>query len=194
MKIRNLNDQELLKQYSVGNDDAISVIIDRYKVRVFNYIRNMVKSEAIADDIFQDTFIKVIKSLENNKYTDNGKLLSWILRIAHNQVIDYFRHNKQQNRVSTDVEHRDVLNDKRLVDNNIEDKLVSDQLKTDVRHLVDQLSEDQREVVVMRYYLGLSFKDIAEMTGVSINTSLGRMRYALINLRKLLEDKSIALS
>lgn len=194
MKIRNLNDQELLKQYSVGNEDAISVIIDRYKVRVFNYIRNMVKSEAIADDIFQDTFIKVIKSLENNKYTDNGKLLSWILRIAHNQVIDYFRHNKQQNRVSTDVEHRDVLNDKRLVDNNIEDKLVSDQLKTDVRHLVDQLSEDQREVVVMRYYLGLSFKDIAEMTGVSINTSLGRMRYALINLRKLMEDKSIALS
>jgi RNA polymerase sigma-70 factor (ECF subfamily) len=193
MKLRNLNDVELLSLYSVGNEAAISEIIDRYKKRVHDYIRNMVKSEAVADDIFQETFIKIVKSLSENKYVDSGRLLSWMLRIAHNQVIDHFRRTKSEAKVSYDNEEINILNNKNLVDSNVEDKMVEEQKHSLIRRLVDRLSEEQKEVVVMRHYLGLSFKEIAEKTGVSINTALGRMRYALINLRKMIEEEQLML-
>jgi RNA polymerase sigma-70 factor (ECF subfamily) len=193
MKLRNLNDVELLSLYSVGNEAAISEIIDRYKKRVHDYIRNMVKSEAVADDIFQETFIKIVKSLSENTYVDSGRLLSWMLRIAHNQVIDHFRRTKSEAKVSYDNEVINILNNKNLVDSNVEDKMVEEQKHSLIRRLVDRLSEEQKEVVVMRHYLGLSFKEIAEKTGVSINTALGRMRYALINLRKMIEEEQLML-
>ena len=193
MKLRNLNDLELLNRYSVGEEDAISEIIDRYKKRVFDYIRNMVKSEALADDIFQETFIKIVKSLSENRYVESGKLLSWMLRIAHNQVIDYFRKTKSEAKVSYDNCEVNVLNNKNLVDSNVEDRIIEKQQHQTIRRLVERLSAEQKEVVILRHYHGLSFKEIAEKTGVSINTSLGRMRYALINLRKRIEEENLAL-
>ena len=193
MKLRNLNDLELLNRYSVGEEDAISEIIDRYKKRVFDYIRNMVKSEALADDIFQETFIKIVKSLNENRYVESGKLLSWMLRIAHNQVIDHFRKNKSEAKVSYDNGDVNILNNKNLVDSNVEDRIIEKQQHQTIRRLVERLSAEQKEVVILRHYHGLSFKEIAEKTGVSINTSLGRMRYALINLRKMIEEENLAL-
>ena len=193
MKLRNLNDLELLNRYSVGEEDAISEIIDRYKKRVFDYIRNMVKSETLADDIFQETFIKIVKSLNENRYVESGKLLSWMLRIAHNQVIDYFRKTKSEAKVSYDNCEVNVLNNKNLVDSNVEDRIIEKQQHQTIRRLVERLSAEQKEVVILRHYHGLSFKEIAEKTGVSINTSLGRMRYALINLRKMIEEENLAL-
>ena len=193
MKLRNLNDLELLNRYSVGEEDAISEIIDRYKKRVFDYIRNMVKSEALADDIFQETFIKIVKSLNENRYVESGKLLSWMLRIAHNQVIDYFRKTKSEAKVSYDNCEVNVLNNKNLVDSNVEDRIIEKQQHQTIRRLVERLSAEQKEVVILRHYHGLSFKEIAEKTGVSINTSLGRMRYALINLRKMIEEENLAM-
>jgi RNA polymerase sigma-70 factor (ECF subfamily) len=193
MKLRNLNDLELLNRYSVGEEDAISEIIDRYKKRVFDYIRNMVKSEALADDIFQETFIKIVKSLNENRYVESGKLLSWMLRIAHNQVIDYFRKTKSEAKVSYDNCEVNILNNKNLVDSNVEDRIIEKQQHQTIRRLVERLSAEQKEVVILRHYHGLSFKEIAEKTGVSINTSLGRMRYALINLRKMIEEENLAL-
>ena len=193
MKLRNLNDLELLNKYSVGDEEAISEIIDRYKKRVFDYIRNMVKSEALADDIFQETFIKIVKSLSESRYVESGKLLSWMLRIAHNQVIDYFRKTKSEAKVSYDNCEVNVLNNKNLVDSNVEDRIIEKQQHQTIRRLVERLSAEQKEVVILRHYHGLSFKEIAEQTGVSINTSLGRMRYALINLRKMIEEENLAL-
>ena len=193
MKLRNLNDLELLNRYSVGEEGAISEIIDRYKKRVFDYIRNMVKSEALSDDIFQETFIKIVKSLSENRYVESGKLLSWMLRIAHNQVIDYFRKTKSEAKVSYDNCEVNVLNNKNLVDSNVEDRIIEKQQHQTIRRLVERLSAEQKEVVILRHYHGLSFKEIAEKTGVSINTSLGRMRYALINLRKMIEEENLAL-
>ena len=193
MKLRNLNDLELLNRYSVGEEDAISEIIDRYKKHVFDYNRNMVKSEALADDIFQETFIKIVKSLNENRYVESGKLLSWMLRIAHNQVIDYFRKTKSEAKVSYDNCEVNVLNNKNLVDSNVEDRIIEKQQHQTIRRLVERLSAEQKEVVILRHYHGLSFKEIAEKTGVSINTSLGRMRYALINLRKMIEEENLAL-
>ena len=193
MKLRNLNDLELLNRYSVGEEDAISEIIDRYKKRVFDYIRNMVKSEALADDIFQETFIKIVKSLSENRYVESGKLLSWMLRIAHNQVIDYFRKTKSEAKVSYDNGEVNILNNKNLVESNVEERIIEKQQHQTIRRLVERLSAEQKEVVILRHYHGLSFKEIAEKTGVSINTSLGRMRYALINLRKMIEEENLAL-
>ena len=193
MKLRNLNDLELLNRYSVGEEDAISEIIDRYKKRVFDYIRNMVKSEALADDIFQETFIKIVKSLNENRYVESGKLLSWMLRIAHNQVIDYFRKTKSEAKVSYDNGEVNILNNKNLVESNVEERIIEKQQHQTIRRLVERLSAEQKEVVILRHYHGLSFKEIAEQTGVSINTSLGRMRYALINLRKMIEEENLAL-
>ncbi len=193
MKLRNLNDLELLNRYSVGEEGAISEIIDRYKKRVFDYIRNMVKSEALADDIFQETFIKIVKSLSENRYVESGKLLSWMLRIAHNQVIDYFRKTKSEAKVSYDNGEVNILNNKNLVESNVEERIIEKQQHQTIRRLVERLSAEQKEVVILRHYHGLSFKEIAEQTGVSINTSLGRMRYALINLRKMIEEENLAL-
>jgi RNA polymerase sigma-70 factor (ECF subfamily) len=154
----------------------------------------VVKDQHLAEDIFQDTFIKVIKSLKEGRYRDNGRFLSWVVRIAHNLMIDHFRKEKQLNTISNDNYETDIFNSRKFADLTIEDELVYDQITQDVRRLVQELPEDQKEVVILRHYCGLSFKEIADQTNVSINTALGRMRYALINLRRLIKEKNLNLS
>lgn len=193
MNVQVVSDQVLLNHYLAGDQSAISQLIERHSRRVKEYIRMMIKDTDAADDIFQETFIKAVRVIDNGRYTDNGKFLSWILRIAHNQVIDYFRARKQ-NKLTTEADAGfDMLGTLRLADRTIEDEIVSSQIESDVRRMVELLPQEQREVVMMRYFSGLSFKEIAEQTGVSINTALGRMRYALINLRKMIKEKNLVL-
>ena len=189
-----LSDKMLLNSYLSGDRSAISQLIERHSRRVLDYIKMMVKDNDAAKDIMQETFIKAVRVIDSGRYTDNGKFLSWILRIAHNQVIDRFRAQKQNRTVNEAEAGYDVLGTVRLSDNSIEDDMISAQIGSDVRRLVDQLPEEQRQVVLMRYYSGLSFKEIAEQTDVSINTALGRMRYALINLRRMIKEKNMILS
>lgn len=189
-----LSDQQLLDAYLSGDQSAISRLIERHSKRVLDYIRMMVKDNEIADDIFQETFIKVVRFIDEGRYTDNGKFLSWVLRIAHNQVIDHFRQAKQQNNVTEADAGYDILNSHRFSDLTVEDRIVSEQIENDLRKLVEKLPPEQKEVVMMRYFADMSFKEIAEQTEVSINTALGRMRYALINLRKMVKDNQLALA
>ena len=154
----------------------------------------MVKDDQLADDIFQDTFIKVINSLRDGKYKDNGRFISWVIRIAHNLVIDHFRKEKQMTMLSNDDGIKDLFNNKKLSERNIEDNIIHEQIQNDVRKLIDLLPMDQKQVILLRHYGELSFKEIADQTGVSINTALGRMRYALINLRKLIQKNDIILT
>ena len=193
MNLSKLSDQQLLNTHLVGNEDAISVLIERYRKRVFDYINMMVKDRDLSDDIFQETFIKVVKFIREDRYTDNGRFLSWVLRIAHNQVIDHFRQNKKSRKVTEADAGYDILNSKLFAVDTIETEIVSKQIQSDIQKLVEFLPEEQREVVMMRYYNSMSFKDIAEATDVSINTALGRMRYALINLRKLIHENEMIL-
>jgi RNA polymerase sigma-70 factor (ECF subfamily) len=153
-----------------------------------------IRDQALAEDLFQDTFMKVIQSVKAGKYQDNGKFISWVVRIAHNLIIDHFRRVKQMNTVSNDDYESDLFNSKKLSESTIEDDMIIRQIQKDVRNMISHLPEDQREVVILRYYAGLSFKEIADITDVSINTALGRMRYALINMRKLMEEKKISLT
>lgn len=194
MENQRLSDQELVRQFISGNQSSLEALITRHKDRVYTYIYLLVKNQQLAEDLFQDTFIKVIKSLHRGKYKDNGKFLAWVIRIAHNLVIDHFRKEKQLNTMSDDKFNGNVFNSKRFSDATIEDNLIHDQIKNDVRNLIEELPNDQREVILLRHYGGLSFKEIAEQTNVSINTALGRMRYALINLRKLIEEKNLSLT
>ena len=194
MNIQVLSDQHLLNNYRSGDQSAISKLIERHKRRVRDYIYMMVKDNDVADDIFQETFIKVIRVIDEGRYTDNGKFLSWVLRIAHNQVIDHFRAQRQNKSVSEAEAGYDVLGTLKLSERTVEDAMVCEQIESDVRNLIELLPEEQREVVMMRYYSGMSFKEIAEQTGVSINTALGRMRYALINLRRMIREKELILS
>ena len=189
-----LSDKMLLNSYLSGNRSAISQLIERHSRRVLDYIKMMVKDSDVAKDIMQETFIKAVRVIDSGRYTDNGKFLSWILRIAHNQVIDRFRAQKQNRTLNESEAGYDLLGTIRIAESSIEDEMISAQIDSDVRRLVDQLPDEQREVVMMRYYSGLSFKEIAEQTGVSINTALGRMRYALINLRRMIKEKNLILS
>ena len=193
MNIQVLSDQHLLNNYRSGDQSAISKLIERHKRRVRDYIYMMVKDNDVADDIFQETFIKVIRVIDEGRYTDNGKFLSWVLRIAHNQVIDHFRAQRQNKSVSEAEAGYDVLGTLKLSERTVEDSMVCEQIERDVRALVELLPSEQREVVIMRYFSGLSFKEIAEQTDVSINTALGRMRYALINLRRMIKEKNMIL-
>jgi RNA polymerase sigma-70 factor (ECF subfamily) len=154
----------------------------------------MVKDREIADDIFQETFIKIVRFVDEGRYTDNGKFLSWALRIAHNQVIDHFRHTKQENKITEADAGYDILGTMKFSGDTVEDQMVHEQIHQDIRKLVDTLPEEQKQVVLMRYYDNLSFKEIAEQTDVSINTALGRMRYALINLRKIIKENQMVLT
>ena len=194
MNLKKLSDHEFLNTYISGNEDSINVLLNRHRKRILDYIYMMVKNRDVADDIFQETLIKVVRFVQEGRYTENGKFLSWVLRIAHNQVIDYFRQKKQRNNVSEGDAGYDILNNQKFSDHTVEEKLITNQIETDVRKLIDFLPPEQKEVVLMRYYMGLSFKEIAEQTDVSINTALGRMRYALINLRKLIDEKQLILS
>lgn len=193
MNVQVLSDQVLLNHYLSGDRNAISRLIERHSRRVRDYINMMVKDRDVAEDIFQETFIKAVRVIDEGRYTDNGKFLSWVLRIAHNQVIDYFRSKRQNKSVTESEAGYDVLGTLRFAEGTVEDALVGAQIERDVRGLVELLPPEQREVVMMRYFSGLSFKDIAEQTDVSINTALGRMRYALINLRKLIKEKNMIL-
>ena len=190
----NYSDFELVQQFEAGNQQAIEELIARHKKRIFTYIMLMVKNEQLAEDIFQDTFIKVIISLKEGRYSDKGKFVSWVARIPHNLIIDHFRKEKNLQTVSNDQSEYDLFNSARFAERNVEDELVNTQITQDIRRMIDELPADQREVVLMRHYAGMSFKEIAEQTNVSINTALGRMRYALINLRKIMEEKNISLT
>ena len=194
MNVQVVSDQKLLNCYLSGDRNAISQLIERHSRRVRDYIQMMVKDGDVADDIFQETFIKAVRVIDEGRYTDNGRFLSWILRIAHNQVIDHFRAQKQNRQLNEAEAGYDVLGTLRLAERTVEDEIVCEQIASDVRRMVELLPDEQREVVMMRYYSGLSFKEIAEQTGVSINTALGRMQYALINLRKMIKEKNLILS
>ena len=194
MKLQQHADQDLVKLFIQGDQNSIEVLINRHKNKVFTYIILIVKNQSLAEDIFQDTFIKVIKSLKEGKYKDNGKFVSWVIRIAHNLTIDHFRKEKQINTYSNEDYEADIFNSRKLSENTIEDIMVESQIIKEVRLLIDELPEDQKQVILLRHYGGLSFREIAEQTDVSINTALGRMRYALINLRKLIEQKNLSLT
>jgi len=189
-----VNDQELVQAYIQGDQSAIESLINKHRSKVYTYILLTIKNQQLAEDLFQETFIKVIQSLRGGKYRDNGRFLSWVIRIAHNLIIDHFRKEKQMNSLSNDDTEVDLFNSKKLSDDNIEELIINTQIKTEIRILINELPDDQREVVLLRHYGGLSFKEIAEQTDVSINTALGRMRYALINLRKLIEEKKLTLT
>jgi RNA polymerase sigma factor (sigma-70 family) len=189
-----ISDYELITRFIKGEQSCFEEIIHRHKNKVFAYISLYIRDQTLAEDIFQDTFLKVIQSVKSGRYYDNGKFLSWVMRIAHNLIIDHFRRIKQMNTVSNDNYDSDIFNSRKFADENIEDSLIKRQVQKDIRKMITQLPEDQREVVILRHYAGLSFKEIAEITEVSINTALGRMRYALINLRKIMEEKKISLT
>ena len=186
-------DNELVSRFIKGDDSALQSLIVRHEKKIYTSIYLLVKDRDLANDIFQDTFIKVINTLRSGNYNEEGKFLSWVLRIGHNLVIDYFRSLKRMPMVH-DTEEYSIFDTLPLLDENVEDKLIAEQIHTQVRTLMEELPLDQREVVIMRHFGNMSFKEIAECTNVSINTSLGRMRYALINLRKLIEDKKLMLT
>ncbi len=192
--LKQLTDESLVKGYISGNSRCIDVLIDRHKNKIFTYILVSVKNRELAEDIFQDTIVKVIHSLKAGRYSENGKFSSWVMRIGHNLIIDHYRKEKHLSMVSNDNFDFDLFNHPRYSAKSVEDRLVYDQILKDVAELVSQLPESQKRVVELRHYKGLSFKDIAEELGVSINTALGRMRYAIINLRKIAAEKNISLS
>ena len=195
MKIyKDKSDEQLISLYVDGNNEAFDSLLERHKDRVFTYIYHAVKNEELADDIFQDTFVKAIMTIKQGRYVENGHFPAWITRIAHNLIIDYFRQTKAENLQSTDDEDTNILNRKELSDCTIEDSIITTQIHDDVRRLVKALPESQREVLVMRYYKNMSFKEIADTTGVSINTALGRMRYAILNMRRMAEEHNIVLT
>ncbi len=191
---QSITDDKLVASYAKGNNEAFDILLKRHQDKVFNYIFKIVKNEDIANDIFQDTFVKAIMTIKQGRYTENGKFPAWISRIAHNLIIDYYRQEKSENMQSCDVEDVDILNKKELSEETIEDVIITDQIHSDVKHLVKILPDLQREVLLMRYYKNMSFKEIAEATGVSINTALRRMRYAILNMRRIAEEKDIVLT
>ena len=189
-----MTDEQLVKAYAEGSNSAFDQLLKRHQNRIFNYILRIIKNEDIANDIFQETFVKAINTIRQGRYTENGKFPAWISRIAHNLIIDYYRQEKAENLQSSDLTDVNILNRKELCEQTIEDIIISDQIREDVKYLIQELPDLQREVLEMRYYKNLSFKEIAEITGVSINTALGRMRYAILNLRRLAQEKEIILT
>jgi RNA polymerase sigma-70 factor (ECF subfamily) len=191
-KIKEQTDEQLVRSYIAGNNAAFDALLHRYESKVFTYIAYSVRNEELAQDLFQECFIKIITKLQGGQYTENGKFASWVMRIAHNLIIDYHRQNQTRTEISNDEVEVDLFNNASLaVDENREKEMIDQQLLADVKLLIKLLPESQREVVLMRYYDELSFKEIAEKTGVSINTALGRMRYALINLRRLADKYDV---
>lgn len=193
-KLNSLDDNELVQRFIEGDQESLEILILRHKSRVFSYIVLVVKNQELAEDIFQETFIKVIRSLKKGRYIENGKFISWVLRISHNLIIDHFRKEKLKGTISNDSTEVDIFNSQKFSDKTIEDEMINSQILFEVKELIRELPEDQQQVIYMRHYMGLSFKEIADQTDVSINTALGRMRYALINLRKLIEKKNLTLT
>ena len=189
-----LTDEQLVAQYAKGTNEAFDALLLRHKTNLFGYIIQRVKDRDLADDIFQETFVKAITTIRQGRYNEEGKFSAWICRIARNLIVDYFRQEKTEASVSTDDGTVDILNRKELADETVEDAIIDLQIEEDVRRLVGQLPQEQRRVLEMRYYEGLSFKEIAEQTGVSINTALGRMRYAILNMRRIARERNVVLS
>ena len=189
-----LSEKELVKSFINGDHSSLQILIERHQNRLYSYIFLLVKDKQLADDIFQDTYVKVINTLRRGAYNDEGKFIQWVMRIAHNLVIDHFRKSKKVPTVDNSYNDFDVFDTVKFTDPSIEEQLVHDQIHTDVRKLLEFLPEEQREVLYLRCYSGLSFKDIAEQTDVSINTALGRMRYAIINMRKIIEENKVILT
>jgi len=188
-----ISDQELIGNYLAGHESALEQIIRRHKNRVFAYILMVVKDKELAEDLFQDTFIKVINTFRSGQYKEEGKFIQWVMRIAHNLIIDYFRKAKRIPIIENNDDY-DIFDKVRIPVESVEEHLIMEQIHRDVKKLIDYLPREQKEVLVMRHYGDMSFKDIAEVTNVSINTALGRMRYALINLRKLVKEKDVILT
>lgn len=193
-QLANLADDKLVALYANGNNEAFDILLSRYQDRLFSYIMQLIGNRSLADDVFQETFVKAIVTIRQGNYTASGKFGAWLMRIARNLIIDHFRQEKAEGVVSTDDGEVDILNRKELSDCTIEDDIIDLQIRDDVRSLVRQLPQQQRQVLVMRFYKGLSFKEIADLTNVSINTALGRMRYAILNLRRLASEQNIILT
>jgi RNA polymerase sigma-70 factor (ECF subfamily) len=186
-------DALLVNNYVNGDENALTILINRHQSKIFGFIYSKISDRDISNDIFQDTFIKVIKTLKSNSYNEEGKFLPWVMRIAHNLIIDHFRRNKKMPmfRETEEFSIFSIMSDDSPT---IENKIIRDQVETDLKKLIQELPEDQKEVLVMRMYQDMSFKEISEITGVSINTALGRMRYALMNMRKIIEKNQIILT
>jgi RNA polymerase sigma factor (sigma-70 family) len=193
MQAHVISDQDLIGRYLAGEESALESIIRRHKNRVFAYILMVVKDKELAEDLFQDTFIKVINTFRSGQYKEEGKFIQWVMRIAHNLIIDYFRKSKRIPIIENNDDY-DIFDKVRIPVESVEEQLIMEQIHHDVKKLIDYLPTEQKEVLVMRHYGDMSFKDIAEATNVSINTALGRMRYALINLRKLVKEKDVILT
>ncbi|MEJ7560849.1 MAG: sigma-70 family RNA polymerase sigma factor [Pedobacter sp.] len=191
MKLQHYNDQDLIKLYLNGEESVLEELLRRHKSKIYTSIYLLVKDQYLAEDIFQDAFIKVINTLRSGKYNEEGKFLPWVMRIAHNLVIDYFRREKRAP-IITSADGTDVFNTLQFLEESAEDRILREQTHLDLRSMIRLLPEDQKEVLIMRHYADLSFKEIADLTGVSINTALGRMRYALSNLRKMMKVKEVS--
>ncbi len=195
MNAHSLSDKELISNYIQGDQNSFEVLIQRHQNRIYAYILMITKNRELADDIFQDTFIKVIKTMRAGSYNEEGKFLQWVMRIAHNLIIDHFRKSNRMPVIDNSKNENFSIFDTLIIkEKSIEEQMITDQIHKDVRKLIEYLPDEQREVLYMRHFAEMSFKDIAEVTNVSINTALGRMRYALINLRKLIEEKNIVLT
>ncbi|HRM13600.1 MAG TPA: sigma-70 family RNA polymerase sigma factor, partial [Flavobacterium sp.] len=188
-----LPDASLVKEYVAGNEDALAKLIKRHESKIYGFIYSKIPDRDITNDIFQDTFIKVIKTLKSNSYNEEGKFLPWVMRISHNLVVDHYRKTKKMPmfRETEEFSIFSIMSDDSLT---IENKIISEQVEMDLKKLIEELPADQKEVLVMRMYQDMSFKEISESTGVSINTALGRMRYALMNLRKVIDKHQIVLT
>jgi RNA polymerase sigma factor (sigma-70 family) len=193
MNDQTISDQELIGRYLAGHHPSLERLIRRHKNRVFAYILMIVKDKELSEDLFQDTFIKVINTIRSGAYKEEGKFIQWVMRIAHNLIIDHFRKAKRIPVVENSDDYN-IFDRVRIPVESVEEVMITEQIHQDVKKLIDYLPKEQREVLVMRHYGDMSFKDIAEVTNVSINTALGRMRYALINLRKLVKDNALILS
>jgi RNA polymerase sigma-70 factor (ECF subfamily) len=192
--LKTMTDEELVVLYMQGSNPAFDVLLSRHKSSVYAYIYYTVHDSDLTEDIFQETFLKVITTIKQGRYTENGKFKAWIMRIAHNLIIDNFRQERNENAISNDELDVDLLNDVRLCEGTVEDRMVKNQVLADIRKMIRHLPDNQREVLEMRYYHDMSFKEIADATGVSINTALGRMRYAILNMRRMAEEYKIELS
>src|ERR1035437_2139553 len=193
INLNQLTDDELVKLYEKGNNSAFEILLLRYKSKVYTYIYLIVRKRELTEDIFQDTFIKAIATIQQGRYTESGKFLAWINRIAHNLIIDHFRREKNENTFSADAVDYDIVNNSKLAEKSFEDTISNEQVLNDVVHLINFLPPTQQKVIRMRYFEDLSFKEIAEKTDVSINTALGRMRYALLNMRRIAAEKDVYL-
>jgi len=193
--LKTLTDEALVRLYVEGNNEAFNVLLDRYESKVFTYINFIVRNREVAEDLFQDTFMRVVATLKGGKYAEQQKFSAWLMRITHNILVDYFRHLKNEKSISNDENEVDLFNDIKLADeNNIETQIIKSQNLNGVQAIIKLLPQNQQEIINLRYYQDMSFKEIATTLNCSINTALGRTRYALINLRKLAVERNISLA